>query len=165
MDQIHYRSCSLCEAMCGLQIELKDGSIQGFKGDQEDKFSRGHICPKGPELKSLYQDPDRIKFPQKRTKTGWETVSWVDALSDIATQLVKVQTTYGNDSVAIYNGNPTVHNYGSMLLGQRFASRLKTKNNFSATSVDQLPHQLLSYLMFGHQLLVPIPDIDHTDFF
>ncbi|TGM60347.1 molybdopterin-dependent oxidoreductase [Leptospira vanthielii] len=165
MDQIHYRSCSLCEAMCGLQIELKDGSIQGFKGDQEDKFSRGHICPKGPELKSLYQDPDRIKFPQKRTKTGWETVSWVDALSDIATQLVKIQTTYGNDSVAIYNGNPTVHNYGSMLLGQRFASRLKTKNNFSATSVDQLPHQLLSYLMFGHQLLVPIPDIDHTDFF
>lgn len=165
MDQIHYRSCSLCEAMCGLQIELKDGSIQGFKGDPEDKFSRGHICPKGPELKSLYQDPDRIKFPQKRTKTGWETVSWVDALSDIATQLVKIQTTYGNDSVAIYNGNPTVHNYGSMLLGQRFASRLKTKNNFSATSVDQLPHQLLSYLMFGHQLLVPIPDIDHTDFF
>lgn len=165
MDQIHYRSCSLCEAMCGLQIELKDGSIQGFKGDPEDKFSRGHICPKGPELKSLYQDPDRIKFPQKRTKTGWETVSWVDALSDIATQLVKIQTTYGNDSVAVYNGNPTVHNYGSMLLGQRFSSRLKTKNNFSATSVDQLPHQLLSYLMFGHQLLVPIPDIDHTDFF
>ncbi|PJZ79916.1 molybdopterin-dependent oxidoreductase [Leptospira meyeri] len=165
MHQIHYRSCSLCEAMCGLQIELKDGSIQGFKGDPDDKFSRGHICPKGPELKSLYEDPDRIKFPLKRTKSGWESVTWVDALSDIATQLVRIQSGFGNDAVAIYNGNPTVHNYGSMLLGQRFASRLKTKNNFSATSVDQLPHQLLSYLMFGHQLLVPIPDIDHTDFF
>ncbi|TGK79146.1 molybdopterin oxidoreductase family protein [Leptospira noumeaensis] len=165
MHQFHYRSCTLCEAMCGLQIEMSDGSILGFKGDPEDKFSRGHICPKGPELKSLYLDPDRIKLPQKRTESGWETVSWVDALSDIATQLVGIQTKYGNDSVAIYNGNPTVHNYGSMLFGQRFASRLKTKNNFSATSVDQLPHQLLSYLMFGHQLLVPIPDIDHTDFF
>ncbi|MCW7482834.1 molybdopterin-dependent oxidoreductase [Leptospira kanakyensis] len=165
MHQFHYRSCTLCEAMCGLQIETSAGSILGFKGDPEDKFSRGHICPKGPELKSLYQDPDRIKFPQKRTKSGWETVSWVEALSDIAVQLVKIQTKYGNDSVAIYNGNPTVHNYGSMLFGQRFSSRLKTKNNFSATSVDQLPHQLLSYLMFGHQLLVPIPDIDHTDFF
>ncbi|MCW7468456.1 molybdopterin-dependent oxidoreductase [Leptospira kanakyensis] len=165
MHQFHYRSCTLCEAMCGLQIETSAGSILGFKGDPEDKFSRGHICPKGPELKSLYQDPDRIKFPQKRTESGWETVSWVEALSDIAVQLVKIQTKYGNDSVAIYNGNPTVHNYGSMLFGQRFSSRLKTKNNFSATSVDQLPHQLLSYLMFGHQLLVPIPDIDHTDFF
>ncbi|TGN08502.1 molybdopterin oxidoreductase family protein [Leptospira ilyithenensis] len=165
MDQIHYRACTICEAMCGLQIEVKDGFIAGFKGDPEDKFSRGHICPKGPELKSLYQDPDRIKFPIKRTESGWEPVSWQEAFSDIATQIIKIQEQYGNDSVAVYNGNPNVHNYGSMLFGQRFASRLKTKNNFSATSVDQLPHQLLSYLMFGHQLLIPIPDIDHTDFF
>ncbi len=151
--------------MCGLQIEIKDGVIHGFKGDPEDKFSRGHICPKGPELKSLYQDPDRIKFPIKRTNQNWVSVSWVEALSDIATKLVAIQESYGNDAVAVYNGNPTVHNYGSMLFGQRFAGKLKTKNNFSATSVDQLPHQLLSYLMFGHQLLVPIPDIDHTEYF
>ncbi|MCW7475166.1 molybdopterin-dependent oxidoreductase [Leptospira levettii] len=165
MDQTHYRSCNLCEAMCGLQIEVKNGTIQNFKGDILDQFSRGHICPKGPELKSLYEDPDRIKFPIKRTNSGWEKVSWVEALSDIAKQIVDLQTKYGNDVVAIYNGNPNVHNYGSMLYGQRFASRIKTKNNFSATSVDQLPHQLLSYLMFGHQLLVPIPDIDRTTYF
>lgn len=165
MDQTHYRSCNLCEAMCGLQIEVKNGTIQNFKGDILDQFSRGHICPKGPELKSLYEDPDRIKFPIKRTNSGWEKVSWVEALSDIAKQIVDLQTKYGNDVVAIYNGNPNVHNYGSMLYGQRFTSRIKTKNNFSATSVDQLPHQLLSYLMFGHQLLVPIPDIDRTTYF
>ncbi|MCW7466735.1 molybdopterin-dependent oxidoreductase [Leptospira levettii] len=165
MDQTHYRSCNLCEAMCGLQIEVKNGTIQNFKGDILDQFSRGHICPKGPELKSLYEDPDRIKFPIKRTNSGWEKVSWVEALSDIAIQIVDLQTKYGNDVVAIYNGNPNVHNYGSMLYGQRFTSRIKTKNNFSATSVDQLPHQLLSYLMFGHQLLVPIPDIDRTTYF
>ncbi|MBL0954924.1 MAG: molybdopterin-dependent oxidoreductase [Leptospira sp.] len=165
MDQTHYRSCNLCEAMCGLQIEIKNGIIQNFKGDSLDQFSRGHICPKGPELKSLYEDPDRIKFPLKRTKSGWEKVSWVEALSDIAKQIVELQSRYGNDVVAIYNGNPNVHNYGSMLYGQRFVSRIKTKNNFSATSVDQLPHQLLSYLMFGHQLLVPIPDIDRTAYF
>ncbi|MCW7463675.1 molybdopterin-dependent oxidoreductase [Leptospira limi] len=165
MDQTHYRSCNLCEAMCGLQIEIKNGTIQNFKGDSLDQFSRGHICPKGPELKSLYEDPDRIKFPIKRTNSGWEKVSWVEALSDIAKQIVDLQSKYGNDVVAIYNGNPNVHNYGSMLYGQRFASRIKTKNNFSATSVDQLPHQLLSYLMFGHQLLVPIPDIDRTAYF
>ncbi|TGL19937.1 molybdopterin oxidoreductase family protein [Leptospira yanagawae] len=165
MEFTHYRSCNLCEAMCGLQIEVKNGSILGFKGDQKDSFSRGHICPKGPELKSLYEDPDRIKFPLKKTESGWEEVSWVGALSEIATKIVNIQTKYGNDSVGIYNGNPTVHNYGSMLFGQRFVSRIKTKNNFSATSVDQLPHQLLSYLMFGHQLLIPIPDIDRTQFF
>ncbi|ABZ95169.1 Anaerobic dehydrogenase [Leptospira biflexa serovar Patoc strain 'Patoc 1 (Ames)'] len=165
MDQTHFRSCNLCEAMCGLQIEVKNDTIVGFKGDSLDSFSRGHICPKGPELKSLYEDPDRLKYPIKKTKNGWEKVTWVNALSDIANQIVTIQSKYGNDAVAIYNGNPTVHNYGSMLFGQRFVSRIKSKNNFSATSVDQLPHQLLSYLMFGHQLLVPIPDIDRTQYF
>lgn len=165
MEKTHYRSCNLCEAMCGLQIEVKNETIHGFKGDPLDLFSRGHICPKGPELKSLYEDPDRLKFPLKKTANGWEKLSWVDALSEIAEKLVNIQTKYGNDSVGIYNGNPTVHNYGSMLYGQRFVSRIKTKNNFSATSVDQLPHQLLSYLMFGHQLLIPIPDIDRTQYF
>ncbi|XDD45832.1 molybdopterin-dependent oxidoreductase [Leptospira sp. WS39.C2] len=165
MEETHYRSCNLCEAMCGLQIEVKNGTIHSFKGDPLDTFSRGHICPKGPELKSLYEDPDRLKFPIKKTEFGWEKVSWVEALSDIATKVVAIQSKYGNDSIAIYNGNPTVHNYGSMLYGQRFVSRIKSKNNYSATSVDQLPHQLLSYLMFGHQLLVPIPDIDRTQYF
>lgn len=130
MEFTHYRSCNLCEAMCGLQIEVKNGSILGFKGDQKDSFSRGHICPKGPELKSLYEDPDRIKFPLKKTESGWEEVSWVGALSEIATKIVNIQTKYGNDSVGIYNGNPTVHNYGSMLFGQRFVSRIKTKTIF-----------------------------------
>ncbi|WP_010569483.1 molybdopterin oxidoreductase family protein [Leptospira broomii] len=165
MGETHYRSCTLCEAMCGLRIEVEDHVVVAIRGDKEDAFSRGHLCAKGPELKNLYEDGDRLKYPIKRTESGWVRVSWVDALSDIAVRLLAIQDQYGNDSVAVYNGNPTVHNYGSMLFGQRFANRLKTKNMYSATSVDQLPHQLLSYFMFGHQLLVPIPDIDHTNFF
>ncbi|PJZ76207.1 dehydrogenase [Leptospira neocaledonica] len=165
MVRQHYRSCTLCEAMCGLRLEIEDNVVVAVRGDKEDKFSRGHLCAKGPELKNLYEDPDRLKFPLKRTENGWEKVDWVTALSDIAAKLVEIQNKYGNDSIAVYSGNPSVHNYGSMLFGQRFIGRLRTKNNYSATSVDQLPHQLLSYWMFGHQLLVPIPDIDRTNFF
>ncbi|TGK06268.1 molybdopterin oxidoreductase family protein [Leptospira fletcheri] len=165
MTGTHFRTCTLCEAMCGLRIEVENDSIVAIRGDKDDAFSRGHLCAKGPELKNLYEDSDRLKFPIKRTPSGWEKVSWIDALSDIALRLVGIQDRYGNDSVAVYNGNPTVHNYGSMLFGQRFTNRIRTKNLYSATSVDQLPHQLLSYLMFGHQLLVPIPDIDNTNFF
>ncbi|PJZ70174.1 dehydrogenase [Leptospira perolatii] len=165
MGSTHYRSCTLCEAMCGLRIEVEDGVVTAIRGDKDDHFSRGHLCAKGPELKNLYEDPDRIKHPMKRTKDGWVKVSWEEALTEVATKLYEIQEKYGNDSVAMYSGNPNVHNYGSMLFGQRFTNRLKTKNVFSATSVDQLPHQLLSYWMFGHQLLVPIPDIDNTNFF
>ncbi|WP_425460763.1 molybdopterin oxidoreductase family protein [Leptospira langatensis] len=151
--------------MCGLRMEIEDDTIVAVRGDKDDAFSRGHLCAKGPELKNLYEDPDRLRYPLKRTANGWEQVDWVSALSDIAKRLVEIQGKYGNDSVAVYSGNPSVHNYGSMLFGQRFIGRLRTKNNYSATSVDQLPHQLLSYWMFGHQLMVPIPDIDRTNFF
>ncbi|XDD51910.1 molybdopterin oxidoreductase family protein [Leptospira sp. WS92.C1] len=151
--------------MCGLRIEVEDGIISAIRGDKDDPFSRGHLCAKGPELKNLYEDPDRLKFPVKKTENGWVQVSWVEALSATAKALFEIQNKYGKDSVAVYNGNPSVHNYGSMLFGQRFSNRLKTKNHYSATSVDQLPHQLLSYWMFGHQLLIPIPDIDHTMYF
>ena len=151
--------------MCGLRFEIEDEKITAIRGDKEDRFSRGHLCAKGPELKNLYEDPDRLKFPLKRTANGWEKVEWVTALSDIAQRLVDIQIRFGDDAVGAYSGNPSVHNYGSMLFGARLIGRLRTKNNFSATSVDQLPHQLLSYWMFGHQLMVPIPDIDRTNFF
>ncbi len=66
--------------------------------------------------------------------------------------------------MAFYQGTPSVHNYGLMTHSNYFLGLLKTRNRFSATSVDQLPHHLVSQQMYGHGLLIPIPDIDHTDF-
>ncbi len=165
MKETHYRACNLCEAICGLTIELEDGKVQSIKGDKDDPFSRGHICPKGTQLKDLYEDPDRLKRPLKKVDGQWKEVEWVEALSEVARRLHEIQETHGKNAVGIYAGNPSVHNIGTMLYGQRFFHRLKSKNNYSATSVDQLPHQLMSYWMFGHQLFVPIPDIDRTDYF
>ena len=34
----------------------------------------------------------------------------------------------------------------------------------AATSVDQLPHHIVAHALYGHQLLLPVPDIDRTDF-
>ena len=42
----HYRTCNLCEAMCGLEIEHQGSKILSIKGDKNDVLSRGHICPK-----------------------------------------------------------------------------------------------------------------------
>jgi anaerobic selenocysteine-containing dehydrogenase len=66
--------------------------------------------------------------------------------------------------VGIYLGNPNVHNLGAMLYLRPFLKAVGTRNRFSATSVDQLPHHLAATLMFGHQFLLPIPDVDRTDF-
>jgi len=160
----HYRTCHLCEAICGIEIRLKGNEILSIRGDEADPFSRGHICPKAVAIKDIHEDPDRLRQPVRRRGDDWETVSWDEALEEVATRLVDIQAQHGNDSVATYFGNPQVHSYGALLGGTQLARTLRTYNRFTATSVDQLPHHFAAYFMYGHQLLIPIADLDRTQF-
>jgi anaerobic selenocysteine-containing dehydrogenase len=164
MTGFHFRTCSLCEAMCGLKIEYDGDQIMSVKGDPDDPHSRGHICPKGVAIQDLHNDPDRLKFPLKRDGDGWVRISWRDALDETARRIYEVQQKYGANSFASYWGNPCVHNLGTALMIGPFNRCLRTRNNFTATSVDQLPHQFVQHLMYGSSLLFPIPDIDRTDY-
>lgn len=161
----HYRTCNLCEAMCGLEITHQDGKVLQIKGDKNDVFSRGHICPKAVALQDLHEDPDRLRSPVKRHGNEWRPISWQEAFSEISQNLQTIQQKHGKDAVAAYLGNPNVHNYGNMLLGKQLWQTLGSRNLYSATSVDQLPHHIVSHLLFGHQLQIPVPDIDHTNYF
>ncbi|MDB5985321.1 MAG: molybdopterin oxidoreductase family protein [Nevskia sp.] len=163
--QTHYRACNLCEAICGLEIRVRGNEILSIRGDEADPLSRGHICPKAIALKDIHEDPNRLRTPLRRTASGWEEIGWDEALDYAADRLVEVQRAHGGDAIASYLGNPTVHNYGSMTHAPRLLQTLKSRTRFSATSVDQLPHQLLAYWMYGHQLLVPIADIDRSHYF
>ena len=166
---VHYRACHLCEAICGLRIEVTRDStgqqaIQSIKGDAEDTFSRGHICPKAVALQDIQNDPDRLRQPMRRVGEHWQPIGWDEAFALAAERLTAIQAAHGQQSVAVYQGNPSVHNYGLMTHSNYFLGLLKTRNRFSATSVDQLPHHLVSQQMYGHGMLLPIPDIDHTQF-
>lgn len=166
---LHHRACHLCEAICGLNIEIShepDGGAQiiSIKGDPQDPFSRGHICPKAVALQDIQADPDRLRQPHRRVGEQWQAIGWDEAFALAAERLWAVQQAHGRNAVAVYQGNPSVHNYGLMTHSNYFLGLLKTRNRFSATSVDQLPQHLTSHLMYGHGLLLPIPDIDHTDF-
>ncbi len=160
----HYRTCNLCESMCGIEIKYHNKTIISIKGDKNDPLSKGHICPKATALEDLYNDKDRLKTPIKRTKNGWIDISWDDAYNEIETALKRIQKQYGKNAIASYRGNPTVHNTGLTLFGTPFIQSLGSNQVYTATSVDQLPHHFASFLMFGHYLLFPIPDIDRTDF-
>ncbi|PRP97417.1 Assimilatory nitrate reductase catalytic subunit [Enhygromyxa salina] len=159
----HFRTCNLCEAMCGLAIETAGQEIVAIRGDQDDVFSRGHLCPKGPALAQLHADPDRLRRPLQRTSTGWRELDWEDALDAAAAGLHRVQKDHGKDALAVYLGNPAVHNHAVVLYGPPFLRALRTRHRYSATSVDQLPQMLVAHLMFGHQLLMPVPDIDRAE--
>jgi anaerobic selenocysteine-containing dehydrogenase len=164
-NSVHYRSCNLCEAICGIEITSAGDQRLNIRGDKDDPFSRGYICPKAVALQDFHYDKDRLKHPVRRTNRGWERISWSEAFNEVAQNLKRIRVQHGRNSIATYLGNPTVHNYGALLFTPAFLRSMRTRNKFSATSVDQLAHHLASFLMFGHQLLVPIPDVDRTKFF
>ena len=156
-----HRQCNLCEAHCGINVEVDGAKVLRITGDPEDEFSRGYICPKAAALADLYEDPDRLTKPVRRTGDGWEEMEWDEALDFAADGLRRVRDDHGRDAVATYLGNPGAHTWSVLsFLGLRFV--LGTANNSSATSTDQLPQHLTSAEMFGNLALFPIPDVDRT---
>ncbi len=151
--------------MCGIVIETHEGRIEKIRGDENDPLSRGHICPKAVALQDLHDDPDWLRRPLRRRGSDFEEISWDDAIDETAARLHEIQRSHGRSAVAMYQGNPVVHNHGALIFGQLFARTLGSHSNFSATSVDQLPQMLAGFLMYGHQLLMPVPDIDRTQHF
>ncbi len=158
-------ACNLCEAICGLELTITDGQVTGIRGNPEDPLSRGYICPKGVAFADVYDDPDRLRRPLLRRGQDWTEIGWEEALDLVADRLAETINRYGRDSVGVYLGNPNVHALGSATHALPFVKALGTRNRFSATTVDQAPAQLVAWQLFGHQLLIPIPDLDRTSYF
>jgi anaerobic selenocysteine-containing dehydrogenase len=158
------RVCPFCEATCGLAIEVDGDAIVGVRGDRDDPFSRGYVCPKAYGVKELYHDPDRLRRPMRRTASGWEEIGWEEAYDEVATRLLAVRERYGNDAIGTYTGNPVVHDLGALLYGTVLQRALATKSTFNSAAIDTLPKIVQTGLMFGRHfpLAVPVPDIDRT---
>ena len=165
MGEVRRTACNLCEAICGVLVTIEDGAVTDIRGDDADPLSQGHICPKAVALKDLQTDPDRLRRPVRRTPGGWEELDWDEAYELVATRLAGIQAEHGRNAVGVYLGNPNVHSLGALTHGLPLVKLLRTRSRFSATSVDQLPHMLAVHLLYGHQLMVPVPDIDRTDYF
>jgi anaerobic selenocysteine-containing dehydrogenase len=165
MAQTFFRACSLCEAGCGLRLEVDGERVVSVRGDTDDVFSRGYICPKGTAVGELHHDPDRLRGPVRRTAAGtFEPISWEEAFALVARRLRETQQKYGRDSIAVYVGNPVVHNVGALLLRAGLLKALGTRNSTSAGSQDTSPRFAASYYLYGASLSVPVPDIDRTDY-
>src|ERR687884_174528 len=159
-----YATCPLCEATCGLELTLANGDgITRIRGDAEDVFSHGFICPKGATLRALHEDPDRLRTPLVRRDGELVEATWDEAFAEVERRLPPLLERHGRDAVAIYLGNPSAHNLATLLYGRVLVKALGTRNIFSASTVDQMPKQVSAGLMFGTILSVPVPAVDRTD--
>ena len=162
-ERTHFRVCPLCEATCGLAITTRGREVTGIRGDDDDVFSRGFICPKGYALRALDADPDRLRTPLVRRGDRLEPASWKEAFAEIDRRLMPIIQAHGRSAVAVYLGNPSAHSLALGLYGPVFLRALGSKSIYSASTCDQMPKQVAAGLMFGTGLSVPVPDLDRTD--
>ena len=162
-ETTHHRICPLCEACCGLEIKVDAGKVISIRGHAQDVFSAGYICPKGVALKDLHEDPDRLRTPLIKRNGVHEPATWDEAFAEIERRLPPLLAAHGRDASAVVVGNPSAHKIGLLTYFGKLARALGTRNVFSASTLDQMPKQLASGLMFGHWLSVALPDIARTD--
>jgi anaerobic selenocysteine-containing dehydrogenase len=159
-----HRICPFCEACCGLELDLEANKVVRIRGDEQDVFSHGFLCPKAIGLKDLHDDPDRLRTPLIKRAGQFVEASWDEAYAEIERRLPPVIAAGGPNAVATMLGNPVSHKMGLTLYFPRLARALGTRNMFSASSVDQVPKMLSVGLVFGNWLSVPVPDIERADF-
>jgi anaerobic selenocysteine-containing dehydrogenase len=150
--------------MCGLTLEVDGDRVLSVRGDPEDVFSRGFLCPKAVGLMDIHHDPDRVRRPLRRRGGDFEEVGWDEALAEASERLGAIQLEHGTNAVAVYLGNPTVHSYSASFAALELVAALRTRNLYSTASVDHLPHMFAAYHMFGSRALLPVPDLDRTAF-
>jgi anaerobic selenocysteine-containing dehydrogenase len=161
-----FRGCTLCEASCGLALELEGDRIVSVRGDEEDPLSHGFICAKGVSIADVHHDPDRLRAPMRKTADGnFEPVRWEAAFDIVGTRLNALRARHGADAIALYLGNPIIHNHGALLLRAAFLRAFGTRNSFSAGSQDTSPRFAASFHLYGSSLVTPVPDIDRTHYF
>jgi anaerobic selenocysteine-containing dehydrogenase len=159
----HYRTCPFCEATCGLEIETEGREVVSVRGDADDVFSRGFICPKAYGIKQLHEDPDRLTTPLVRRDGELVEATWDEAFEEIDRRLAPILSEHGRNAVAVYLGNPNAHNLSAITHGPAWLRVLGSQQVYTASTVDQMPKQVSSGLMFGTMLSVPIPDVDRCD--
>jgi len=174
MSQFHYRTCHLCETMCGIEIEHDGEQVIAIRGDKNDVLSRGNICPKATGIQDIHACPDRLKKPLKRVRKDptkkslddqWVEIEWNEALDYAAGGLARIQNQHGMDSIGSYWGRSTAHNVGCTLSVFPVQKIMGSRNIYTGSTVDQMPHNFAWHHMLGHQFLCTIPDINRTDYY
>jgi anaerobic selenocysteine-containing dehydrogenase len=157
-------TCPLCEATCGLSVGIDGDRVTSVRGDAEDVFSHGFICPKGASLGALHHDPDRLRTPLVRRDGVHVPVTWDEAFAEIERRLPPLLAEHGRDAVAVYLGNPSVHNLSTSLYGRVLLKALGSRSIYTASTVDQMPKHFSAGYMFGAPLSIPVPDLDRTEY-
>ncbi|WP_329044060.1 molybdopterin oxidoreductase family protein [Amycolatopsis sp. NBC_01488] len=160
-----HRTCPICDAVCGLKIDLDPaGRVTKVRGDSDDPFTAGYLCPKGASIGTLDEDPDRLRHPMIREGDQWREASWDEAFQAVERGITGVIEKHGRDAVAVYFGNPTYHTMAGFLYRIPLIQSLASKNVYSSGTIDHMPKHVACAHLYGDPFAIAVPDIDRTDY-
>ncbi|MEU9591985.1 molybdopterin oxidoreductase family protein [Streptomyces sp. NPDC048219] len=163
MSRTALRICPLCEATCGLTLSIDGTRVTAARGDRDDVFSRGFVCPKGASFGALDSDPDRLRAPLVRRDGELSEATWEEAFDAVAAGIRPVVERHGPHAAGLVLGNPNVHTVAGALYPPVLLGALGTRSLFTASTLDQMPKHVSSGLLFGDANAIPVPDLDRTD--
>ena len=160
----HRSYCRLCEAGCGIVVDVADdGTIEKVRPDNDHPVTAGFACNKGLLCGEIHHDPHRLNQPQRRTADGFTTASWDDANRDIADRVNAIIAEHGPNAIAGYIGNPAAFNATAGPALALFIAMFGSTSLFTTGSQDCSNKFAVAEMMWGSSQIHLIADVDHTD--
>lgn len=160
---VQHTFCRICESLCGLEVTTKNNKVIDIKPDENHISSKGFSCIKGLRQHEMYNSPDRLLHPMKKTTTGFEKISWKQTLGEIGDKVKKLIQEDGPDSIGMYVGTAAGFSVLHPVFAQGFMTGIGSKSMFSSSTQDCSNKFAASQLIYGFPFTLPFPDIQNTN--
>jgi anaerobic selenocysteine-containing dehydrogenase len=153
----------LCEAGCGITVDVDDQRIIKVRPDHDHPVTAGFACNKGLLCGEIHHDPHRLNQPQRRTADGFVNASWEEANQDIADRVNAIIAEHGPNAIAGYIGNPAAFNATAGPALALFIAMFGSTSLFTTGSQDCSNKFAVAEMLWGSSQIHLIADVDHTD--
>ena len=161
-EQVH-TFCRICEALCGLEVEVDGDRVIDIKPDDKHVATRGYGCLKGLRQHKMYDTPDRLLYPMQRIDGELRRVSWDDALCDIGGKVRRLIEEHGRDSIAMYVGTAAGFGVLHPVFAQGFMQGVGSASMFSSATQDCANKFAVAHQLYGFPFTQPFPDLDNLE--
>ena len=162
MIETHTTFCRICEALCGLEVDVEGGRVVDVRPDAEHVATRGFACRKGLRQHAMYDSPDRLGHPERRVGDRWERVSWDEAIADIGARVQKIRAETGPDAVGMYVGTAAGFGVLHPAFAQGFMQGMGSRSLYSSATQDCSNKFAVAREMYGFPFTQPFPDVERT---
>jgi len=164
MSELKTTFCRICEATCGLEVEVENNRITAINPDREHVVTKGFVCVKGTRFAEVQHSPDRVTSPMKRVGEDWQEISWEQALAEIGEKSRQLIRDHGGNSIGHFVGSPGGANVLAPMFRNGLFQGIGSHRLYGTPSTDTVNKFRVSEDMYGSPYYLDFPDVHNTDF-